>query len=176
MRIANIIGDSIVDGPGLRLCIFTQGCPHACPACHNPETHDPTAGQEQSTEALCARILENPLTQGLTISGGEPFLQAADCAILARAAQAAGLSVWVYSGYHYEYLLSQNRPDWQALLEATDVLVDGPYLAAERDLRLLFRGSRNQRLLDLCKTRSTGTLSLWTDESGALPQFTVPES
>ncbi len=176
MRIANLVSDSIVDGPGLRLTVFTQGCLHACPGCHNPETHDPHGGQEVSCEQILEKLKENPLTEGLTISGGEPFLQAEDCARLAAAAQEMGLSVWVYSGFRYEALLAAKNAGYEALLEQTDVLVDGPYLAAERDLQLLFRGSRNQRVIDLRRSRAAGRVVLWQEDQAALAHFTVPES
>lgn len=176
MRIADVIGDSIVDGPGLRVTIFTQGCPHACPGCHNPETHDASGGRVRSYEELCALLEQSKLTDGLTLTGGEPFLQAEDCAKLAKAARALGLNVWVFTGYCYEYLLEQDRPDWNALLKETDVLVDGRYRAEQRDLQLRFRGSRNQRLIDLNKSRATGCVQLWSEERALLPQFAVPES
>lgn len=99
MRIANTVNDSIVDGHGLRFTIFTQGCPHHCPGCHNPDTHDPAGGREVSLEELIAEMGRNPLIEGVTFSGGEPFAQAADCAALAQAAHARGLNVWTYSGY-----------------------------------------------------------------------------
>ena len=99
MRIANTVSDSIVDGPGLRFTVFTQGCPHRCPGCHNPCTHDPAGGREVSVAELAAELSGNPLTDGLTLSGGEPFCQAAECAALARIARERGLNVWAYTGY-----------------------------------------------------------------------------
>ena len=174
MRIANTVTDSIVDGPGLRLTVFTQGCPHACPGCHNPDTHDPGGGREADWAALEA-ALENPLLAGLTLSGGEPFLQAGPCARLARLAHKKGLDVWTYTGYTYEYLAQGEAPDWAALLSATDVLVDGPFLLGERSYSALFRGSRNQRLIDLNATRRQGVVVLWERGDG-LAHFTVPES
>ena len=109
MRIANWISDSIVDGPGLRLTVFTQGCPHRCPGCHNPETWDPAGGREVPLEELEALLAADPLLQGLTLSGGEPFLQAGDCASLARRARRRGLDVWTYTGYRYEDLAEAGR-------------------------------------------------------------------
>ena len=102
MRIAGTVSESIVDGPGLRLTVFTQGCPHHCPGCHNPQTHDPAGGREESTAALLARYAANPLLDGLTLSGGEPMEQAAECAALAEAVHALGGNVWVYTGWRYE--------------------------------------------------------------------------
>lgn len=175
MRIANTVNDSIVDGPGLRFAVFTQGCPHACPGCHNPETHDPTGGEEVSVEDIVRRLEKNPLIEGLTLSGGEPFLQAGDCAALARAARAMGLTVWTYTGFLYERILAAKRPDWSDLLAETDVLVDGLYIEAEHSYGLPFRGSRNQRLIDVPKSRAAGRVVFWEREEG-LRQFTVPES
>ena len=147
MRIHNTLHDSIVDGPGLRYVVFTQGCPHGCPGCHNPETHDPENGRDVPVEEIIKDMLKNPLTDGLTLTGGEPFLQPKDCAALARAARAAGLNVWCYSGWTLEELSAM--PEAQVLLRELDVLVDGPYLQAERSLTLPWRGSENQRILPL---------------------------
>lgn len=176
MRIASTIRDSIVDGPGLRLTIFTQGCPHACLGCHNPETHDPEGGKEIPVDELIALLDQNKLTEGLTLSGGDPFLQAEDCAKVAKAARERGLSVWTYTGYRYEQLLAAKRADWDALLFETDVLVDGPYVQAQREYGLDFRGSRNQRLIDVPSSRIAGQVVLWENGSHALAHFSVPES
>ena len=175
MRIANTVNDSIVDGHGLRFAVFTQGCPHRCPGCHNPQTHDPAGGREESLEALIAGLDQNPLAAGLTLSGGEPFYQAADCARLAAMAHARGKTVWTYTGYTYEQILHKNDPDWNALLAETDVLVDGPFLEKEQSYELDFRGSRNQRLIDVAASRRAGKVVLW-QETDYLSKFTVPES
>ena len=175
MRIANWISDSIVDGPGLRLTVFTQGCPHRCPGCHNPETWDPAGGREVPLEELEALLAGSPLLQGLTLSGGEPFLQAEDCAALARLAHERGLNVWTYTGYTYERLLEGELPGALALLEQTDVLVDGPFLLAEKSYEALFRGSANQRLIDVKQSRAAGRVVLWS-RPDPLAHFTVPES
>lgn len=155
MRIANYIQDSIVDGKGLRFTLFTQGCPHRCPGCHNPQTHDFAGGREMSTEELVSIILKNPLTDGVTFSGGEPFAQAADCAAIARAVRAKGLNIWAYSGWTFEELLA-GTPEQRELLELCDVLVDGPFLLAQRSLSLKWRGSTNQRVLDVPKSLAQG--------------------
>ena len=175
MSIANLISDSIVDGPGLRLTVFTQGCPHRCPGCQNPETHDPSGGWEVSVAELAAELDKNPLLQGLTLSGGDPFLQAAECAALAQAARDRGLDVWTYTGWTYEQLLTEGDPDRLALLDATDVLVDGPFVAARKSYAALFRGSDNQRLIDLNASRQAGCLCFWT-RPDALGHFVIPES
>lgn len=154
IRIAGTVNDSIVDGPGFRYTVFTQGCPHACAGCHNPGTHDPAGGREAEIADLARAMAENPLLDGLTLSGGEPFCQCGPCAELARRAKDMGLNVWVYSGYTFEQLLADAA--FRPLLEACDVLVDGPFVLAQRTLDLRFRGSRNQRLIDLPRSLSTG--------------------
>lgn len=162
MRIAGTVQDSIVDGPGFRFTVFTQGCSHHCPGCHNPHTHDPAGGTEHTIEELVERMRSNPLTDGLTLSGGEPFEQAEDCLLLARAAHENGLSVWSYTGYLFEYLRDQGTEAQRALLAEVDVLVDGPFLLAERTLSLPWRGSRNQRLIDVKKSLSAGETVLYS--------------
>ena len=104
LRIAGTVGDSIVDGPGLRLTVFTQGCPHHCPGCHNPQTHDFSGGYDATVEELFAQYRENPLLRGVTLSGGEPFCQPAPLAELARLVHGAGGDVFCYTGYTYEQL------------------------------------------------------------------------
>ena len=175
MRIANTVSDSIVDGPGLRFTVFTQGCPHHCPGCHNPETHDPAGGREVSVAELAAQMEKNPLTDGLTLSGGDPFCQAAECAALARLAHEKGLNVWTYTGYTYERLLEGDLPGALELLEQTDVLVDGPFLLAEKSYEALFRGSANQRLIDVKQSKAAGHVVLWT-RPDPLAHFVRPES
>jgi anaerobic ribonucleoside-triphosphate reductase activating protein len=158
MRIAGLVQDSIVDGPGLRFTVFTQGCPHHCAGCHNPETHDPDGGSEMTTEEIIDQMGSNPLTDGLTLSGGEPFLQAGDCAKIAKAAKDNSLNVWAYTGYTFEKLLelAVTRPEIKKLLELIDVLVDGPFELAERSLAIKWRGSKNQRLLDVRRSLTEG--------------------
>ena len=162
IRIAGVVNDSIVDGPGLRFSVFTQGCSHHCPGCHNPETHDPQGGHDEDTDALIAKMKKNPLLSGITLTGGDPLEQSAPCLELAKAAHAAGLNVWAYTGYTWEQLLSRNDPDQMALLREVDVLVDGPFIQAERSLELDYRGSRNQRLIDVPATLRTGEVVIWT--------------
>ena len=161
IRIAGTVDDSIVDGPGFRYTVFTQGCSHHCPGCHNPETHDFAGGRTVDTDAIVAQMRANPLLDGLTLSGGDPMEQPAPCAELARQAHALGLNVWCYTGYTLEQLLQEAAPDRMALLRETDVLVDGPFLLAQRSLELKYCGSRNQRLIDVKKTLSSGVPTLW---------------
>jgi anaerobic ribonucleoside-triphosphate reductase activating protein len=158
MRIAGIVQDSIVDGPGMRCTVFTQGCPHGCPGCHNPETHDPNGGREIAVEEVIRQMLSNPMTDGLTLSGGDPFMQPADCARIAKAAHDNGLNVWTYTGYTFERLceMRDTDPGVAALMDETDVLVDGPFVLAQRSLGTPWRGSKNQRLIDMKKSLSAG--------------------
>ena len=157
---SGIASDSIVDGEGIRLTVFTQGCPRRCPGCHNPETQPLVGGRTTTVGAVVAELDENPLLTGLTLSGGEPFLQPGALLPLARAAHARGLDVWSYTGFTLEELRAQGDTDVDALLEELDVLVDGDYREELRDLTLHFRGSRNQRVIDLAATRRTGELTL----------------
>lgn len=158
IRIAGIMDDSIVDGPGLRLTVFTQGCTHDCPGCHNPESHDPAGGKDKDTAEIIEMIDDNPLLDGLTLSGGEPFLQAEACTVLACAAKERGLSVWTYSGWTFEALLERAKADPAVLtlLESTDVLVDGPFILAEKSYDVEWRGSKNQRLINVPASLQAG--------------------
>ena len=153
MRIADYIQDSIVDGPGIRFTLFVQGCPHMCEGCHNPQTLDENGGREMSTDEIIREVLKNPLLDGLTLSGGEPFAQASDCAVIARAAKEHGLNVWAYSGWTLEELLASEDPGVSELLSFCDVLIDGPFVLSERTLNLRWRGSSNQRVLNVPTSR-----------------------
>jgi len=167
MRIAGIVQDSIVDGPGLRFTVFTQGCRTCCEGCHNPDTWDLDGGTEMPVADIITSMRSNPLTDGLTLSGGEPFIQAADCASLAAAARDGGLSVWVFTGCVFERLIEQTEaePAISRLLELTDVLVDGSYMESERTLSLKWRGSKNQRVLDVVKSMAAGNGVLYEDSA-----------
>lgn len=149
MRVHGLVQDSIVDGPGLRFVCFVQGCPHHCPGCHNPDSHDPNGGTEMTTDEVIEQMLANPLTDGLTLSGGEPFDQPGDCWLLACAAHEHGLNVWAYTGYTLEYLQKHGTVAQRLLLREVDVLVDGPYIEAQRSLALPWRGSMNQSIITL---------------------------
>jgi len=161
MRIANYIQDSIVDGPGLRFTLFTQGCPHLCEGCHNPDTHDFHGGREIEADEIIDLILSNPLTDGITLSGGEPFSQAEDCAKIAAAAKQAGLNVWAYSGWTIEELMADIVPHALNLLTLCDVLVDGRFMLSQRNLALKWRGSENQRVLDVKKSLEAKNAVSW---------------
>ena len=160
LGIRGIVRDSIVDGKGIRFTVFCQGCPHHCPGCHNPQTHPFDGGSLVKIERIAQEIGKNPLLQGVTFSGGEPFCQAGAFAELAKLVHAmpGNLDVTCYSGWTYEQLLekAETEPDVAALLGECDYLVDGPFVLAKRDLTLRFRGSSNQRFLDLKKSRAAG--------------------
>ena len=159
LRIAGIEPESIVDGPGLRVVIFCQGCLRNCEGCHNPQTWDVDGGTEMTVEEVLKAIKSNPLCRGVTYSGGEPFLQAVELSKLTR--KLTGYEVAVYSGFTVEELLS-GTPDQRELLSLIDVLIDGPYIASERTLELSFRGSGNQRILNVPESLKAGKAVLET--------------
>lgn len=156
IRIADMIQDSIVDGPGFRFVLFTQGCPHNCSGCHNPGTWDVDGGREADTDEIIAAIKKNPLTDGVTLSGGEPFIQAGPCAEIAAAAKESGLNIWVYSGYTFEELMALGG-DAEKLLRLTDVLIDGRFQIEEKTYTAKWRGSSNQRVIDVQRSIAEGT-------------------
>ena len=163
LRIAGIVRESIVDGPGIRFTIFCQGCPHACDGCHNPETHDFAGGKDVSIERLLEEIDKDPLLAGVTFSGGEPFCQPDGFVELGKRIKERGLNITTFSGYTLEELMSlgiQNAAIAE-LLELTDILIDGPFRKELKDLTLQFRGSKNQRVIDMNETRKRGEVSIW---------------
>ena len=159
--LSGIAGDSIVDGPGIRTTFFSQGCPHHCPGCHNPETWPFEGGTPMEEETMLEIVRENPLCRGVTFSGGEPFFQAEGFYQLALLLKKEGYEVASYSGYTFEALLEGTQAQ-RALLSALDVLIDGPFLEAERSLELNFRGSRNQRVLNVPESLKAGKAVLET--------------
>lgn len=160
IQLAGVIRESIVDGPGIRFVVFTQGCPHHCPGCHNPETHDPAGGYTGDTDRLLDAFQKNPMLAGMTFSGGDPFLQAEPLAHLARQVHAMGKNIITYTGYTYEYLTAHftEHPEWRGLLQETDILIDGPYIESQRSLTLHFRGSANQRAIDVKASLAAGQI------------------
>ena len=155
LDLSGILGDSIVDGPGIRTTVFSQGCPHHCPGCHNPETWEFGCGTAMEEERILEIVRSNPLCRGVTFSGGEPFAQAEGYAKLAELLKEAGYEVASYSGYTFEQLLSGTKAQ-RKLLGSLDVLIDGPFLQAEKSLELVFRGSRNQRILNVPESLAAG--------------------
>ena len=148
LNLSGIVQDSIVDGPGIRTTIFCQGCPHHCPGCHNPETWAFGRGTDMEVERILEIVKENPLCRGVTFSGGEPFAQPEGFACLAKLLKERGYEVASYTGYTFEQLL-HGTPAQKELLSVIDVLIDGPFIQAEKSLEIAFRGSRNQRILNV---------------------------
>ena len=138
IRIAGIINESIVDGPGIRMVVFAQGCKHRCPGCHNPETHSFEGGKLVSVDSILELAKRNPLLDGITFSGGDPFEQAEAFTVLAREAKKLNLDIMTYTGYTYEYIVenSSRHRGWETLLNETDILVDGRFELDKRNLLL----------------------------------------
>jgi anaerobic ribonucleoside-triphosphate reductase activating protein len=158
IRVFGLQNDSIVDGPGIRYAVFTQGCPHHCPGCHNPDSHSFDGGQEKDTSEILDAVRKNPLLDGVTFSGGEPFEQPEALAEIAKEVHKLGMNVVTYTGYTFEELLQgkQQRPGWDALMQQTDYLVDGRFERDQRSIALKFKGSANQRVLDMKQSLAAG--------------------
>ena len=148
----------MVDGPGFRTSIYCAGCRHKCPGCHNPQSWDFSGGKDMSTEELMRIIVADPYAN-VTFSGGDPMYQAAGFAELARAIhRRTNKDIWCFTGFRFEDLIQH---DQRELLEQLDVLVDGPYVASLRDPDLLFRGSSNQRIIDVQASLFASEVVLW---------------
>ena len=158
LNIGGIESESIVDGPGLRYTVFIQGCNFCCPGCHNPHLQSFDGGRRIAISKIITDVKANPLLSGITLSGGDPFTQAASCAVLAKQIKSMNLNVMTYTGYLWEDLLSAANPAWRCLIEATDILVDGPFIRGLKDIDLRFRGSANQRLIDVQKSLAVKAL------------------
>ena len=163
LRLAGVIRESIVDGPGMRMTIFTQGCPHHCEGCHNPQTHDFNGGTLVDTDDLFNEIIKDRLLDGVTFSGGDPFCQCKPLTELARMIRAydgfiTPLNIISYTGYTYEYLIANANDEngYMELLKELDYLVDGPFVLAKRSLELKFMGSSNQRFIDVKQSLQQG--------------------
>lgn len=158
LRLAGVIRESVVDGPGWRFVVFSQGCPHHCEGCHNPQTHDPDGGYESTVENIINEVKKDPLLKGVTLSGGDPFVQAENFSVLANEVHKLGLDVITYTGYTIEQLMSgmDKNEGWRHLLEETDILVDGKFVLAKKSLNCKFRGSTNQRVIDPKKSIEQG--------------------
>ena len=159
LTIAGVIKESIVDGPGIRYTVFTQGCPHHCPGCHNPRP-GPSRGQRTTPPGFVRGLQKDPILKGVTFSGGEPFCQPEPLAELAKLVHGAGKDVACYTGWTYEQLLEKGDPAVNALLAEVDLLIDGPFVLEQRNLELRFRGSENQRLINMRETRKQGRVVL----------------
>jgi anaerobic ribonucleoside-triphosphate reductase activating protein len=165
IRIFGIVHDSIVDGPGLRMAIFLQGCKRGCEGCHNPESWPLDGGRETTTEALLSEADKNPLLTGVTLSGGEPLLRAGALIPLAKGICERRLDLTIYTGWTFEDLLEDGDKDVLSLLSYASVLVDGAFIAGEKSMLLSFRGSKNQRILDLKKSLEAGAAVLTDNPS-----------
>lgn len=155
LNLAGIVNDSIVDGPGIRVTIFCQGCPHHCKGCHNEETWSFEGGTPMAEEAVAEIVKSNPLAKGVTFSGGEPFSQAEGFTKLAKLLKAEEYELASYSGFTFEQLC-EGTDEQQELLRNIDILIDGPYVESQRSLTAVFRGSKNQRIIDVRKSLSEG--------------------
>lgn len=176
LRIYGLVSDSIVDGPGLRYAIFVQGCTHHCPGCHNPESQPSSGGTVYTIDELYAQIKANGLVNNVTFSGGEPFQQPKACAALAARLKHDGYGIWAYTGYLYEDLkrMEQHNPAIGDFLQHIDVLVDGPYKEALHSYDATWRGSTNQRLIDVPASLASNTTIEWeqpTFEVGTIPNW-----
>ena len=158
VRVLSSIEDTMVDGPGFRTSIYCAGCGHQCPGCHNPQSWDFNGGHEMTTAQIMKIIMDDPFAN-VTFSGGDPMYQAAGFAELARAIhEYSNKDIWCFTGFTYESLI---HDDQRELLELIDVLVDGPFIQHLHDPDLLFRGSSNQRLIDVQTSLFTGKVVLW---------------
>ena len=162
---ADLQTDSVVDGPGLRAVLWTQGCGHKCPGCQNPQTWDFAGGGLVPIDMVLEAIDELVYQDGITFSGGDPMYQVEACNIIAEHCLKKGLNIWVYTGFTFEEImkLAEKKPVYLDFLKKIDVLVDGRYVEGKRDLNLLFRGSANQRLIDVPKTLKAGEIVLFDE-------------
>lgn len=155
--------DSIVDGPGLRMVLWTQGCEHHCRGCHNPQTHDLQGGYEIDSEDIIKQMEVAKLQKGITLSGGEPFLQAKALIPIAHAAKQLELDVWSYTGFTWEQLTAASSPtrlDCYKLLQYIDILVDGRFIQQKKSVDLRYKGSSNQRIIDVQQSLKLGKIVL----------------
>jgi anaerobic ribonucleoside-triphosphate reductase activating protein len=161
LSILKIIEDTTVDGPGFRTAIYAAGCNHRCPGCHNPQSWDMGRGQRYSVAEILAIVKKAPFSN-VTFTGGDPLMQPEAFAELARRIRCeTRKTIWCYTGYRYEQALASRL---SAILPYIDVLVDGRYIHSLRDETLRFRGSANQRMIDVAASREAGRLVFWTNE------------
>lgn len=158
LRIAGAVPESIVDGPGIRYTVFTQGCPFRCEGCHNPQAQSLNGGMDVKLSILYEEIKSDPLITGITFSGGEPFIQPGPLTIFAKILRASGYNLWSYSGYTFDKLVNDKKR--LALLEQLDVVVDGPFVMNKKSMMIDFRGSTNQRIIDVQASLKAGKVIL----------------
>ena len=164
MRYAGLNRNDMSAAPGVSVSFFTQGCPHHCEGCHNPQTHDFAGGKDADVQKIINEILSNPILSGVTFSGGEPFCQAEALVPIAEVIKENGKHLMIYTGYLLEHLQKMENDGVKRLLELADVIVDGPFVLAEKNLTLSFRGSENQRVIDMVKSRKSGEVVLYKSD------------
>lgn len=164
VRVAGFNKDSIVDGKGVRYTVFMQGCKHKCPGCQNPDTHDINGGEEMDTDDIIKDIGKHKYHKGITLSGGDPFFQPKAAKELANKTHELGKDVWCYTGFTFEEIMNSNNQDMIALLKSIDILVDGKFIQGCKTLNMAFRGSSNQRLINVPKTLELGEIVLESEE------------
>ena len=160
VRLSGIAYESLVNGPGIRRVFFSQGCKHNCEGCFNPDTHDFNGGEDRDMDELIEEVEDNPMLKGITFSGGDPFERAEEFAYMARCFKAQGLNIWSYTGYTYEFIMNSldSRPEWGEFLKYIDILVDGRFEEDKKDETIRFRGSNNQRIIDVQESMNTGVV------------------
>lgn len=158
IKLAGLVADSIVDGPGFRFTIFTQGCPHHCEGCHNPQTHDFNGGRYADCDKIIEKIRQNKLTSGVTFSGGEPFCQPEPCAYTAQKLKELDYHLMAFTGFTFERLLEMSEKDIHVkeFLSCLDVIIDGKFDLSQRSLELKYKGSKNQRTIDVQESLKQG--------------------
>ncbi len=168
IKISGIIRESIVDGPGIRYVIFTQGCPHHCEGCHNPQTHDFEGGRYVKISDIVEDIKKDPLLKGITLSGGEPFMQARQLSKLVSKLDKNKYDVMTYTGFEYEYLIKNANSEngYIELLKSSDILIDGKFEPSKKSALIPFRGSTNQRAIDIKRTFFENKICLYDFKKG----------
>ncbi len=162
--IKEVVEETTVDGPGFRTVIYAAGCTHHCKGCHNPETWELSAGHEEEIDALAEGLLDDPFSD-ITFSGGDPLFQVEGFTELAKTIKAkSSKNIWCFTGYLFEDVLKSKR--LSAILPYIDVLVDGPFVEELKSKELLFRGSSNQRLIDVQASLASGMVTLVDDRIG----------
>lgn len=162
IRLAGIAYESLVNGPGMRRVFFSQGCKHNCKGCFNPDTHDFSGGEERDMDDLIDDVLDNPIIKGVTFSGGDPMERAEEFAYMAEKFRENGLNVWSFTGYTFEYILEhlEDRSGWREFINNIDVLIDGRFDETKMDDGIRFRGSSNQRIINVKESLDKGEIVL----------------
>lgn len=173
IKISGIVKESIVDGPGIRYVIFTQGCPHKCEGCHNPQTHNFEDGKYVKISDIIEDINKNPLLKGITLSGGEPFMQAKQLAKLVSRLDTNKFDIMTYTGFEYEYLVKNANEEngYMELLRSSDILIDGKFDISKKSGLIPFRGSTNQRAINVKDSLKRQEICLCDFEKGKIECF-----